>query len=187
MIWDRLSSGGSKNRRAVLRTAAKRCGARPLQSSPGHLSHSRKEPPLKTRMLCFAIVAALIAALNPAMQAGDKKDKKDEGFDIARTGPEHKMLAKSEGTWDAHVKSWFDSDKPVESKGVMKRKMIMDGHYLREKFTGSFLGKDFEGLGIIGYDTDKKKFVMSWIDNFGNGITMNEGTYDTGKKTLTFV
>ena len=143
---------------------------------------------MKTRILCFAFATGLIAALAPAMQAGDKKDKKDNPFaGLPGPGPEHKILAKCEGTWNAQVKAWFGSKEPTESKGVMKRKMIMDGRYLRESFTGSFADKKFEGLGVIGYDVDKKKYVMSWVDNFSTGVVINEGTYDPSKKTLTFV
>lgn len=37
-----------------------------------------------------------------------------------------------------------------------------------------------------GYDNIKKKFVSSWVDNLGTGITISEGDYDAATKTFTY-
>jgi hypothetical protein len=119
------------------------------------------------------------------LTAGDKKD--DPFAHMPKPGPEHKMLARSEGTWEAKLKSWMDPKKPPEeSTGTMVRKMIMDGRFLQEKVKTKLMGKSFEGLGIVGYDALKKKYVMSWVDNLGTNITIAYGTYDEKAKTLTF-
>jgi hypothetical protein len=142
---------------------------------------------LKGPLYCLAALAALGLALAPTSRAGDK-DKKDNPFaGLPKPGPEHKVLAKGEGTWDAAVKAWMEPGKPpMESKGVLQRKMILGGRYLQETFKGSFAGMPFEGVGTLAYDTPKKQYVMTWIDNFGTGITVSHGTYDADKKTLTF-
>jgi hypothetical protein len=44
----------------------------------------------------------------------------------------------------------------------------------------------FKGMGTDGYDNAKKKYVSSWIDNFGTGIMMLEGTYDPGTKSVIY-
>ena len=145
---------------------------------------------MKTRILCFAVAAATVAALSSPMLAGEKGKKDDPLAGMTKPGPEHKLLASLEGTWSAEVKMWMDPTEPskvVESKGTLKRKMIMDGRFLQEKFTGEFFGQKFEGMGIMGYDQNKKKYVMTWIDNFDTSIMMSEGTYDAGKKYLTFI
>src|SRR5260370_38469334 len=41
-------------------------------------------------------------------------------------------------------------------------------------------------MGGEGYDTVKKKFVASWIENMGTGIQFSDGTYDPATKTLTY-
>jgi hypothetical protein len=114
-------------------------------------------------------------------------DKKDNAFAPAKPGPEHKLLAATEGTWDAKVKSWFGPGEPKESTGVLTRKPIMDGLYLEEGFQGEFLGMKFKGRGLLGYDVHKKKYLFAWIDNFGTGLTVSEGTYDPATKTWTYL
>ena len=143
---------------------------------------------MKTRILLTAAFAALVClAAQQATQGGDKKKDEVPFAKLPKPGPEHKLLAKLEGTWNAKVKSWFGPGEPKESSGVMVRTMIMDGRYLHEEFQGEFLGKKFLGSGVTGYDVNKKKFVMAWIDNFGTGVDTRTGTYDKENKTFTFL
>lgn len=141
---------------------------------------------MKSRILlvaAFAVLACLAA--EQSILGGDKK--KDDPFaKLPKPGPEHKLLAKLEGTWNAKVKSWFGPGEPKESTGVMVRKMIFDGRYIHEDFKGEFLGMKFLGRGVTGFDVNKKKFVMAWIDNFGTGISTSAGSYDKESKTFTF-
>jgi hypothetical protein len=130
---------------------------------------------------------AAVAVGFACLQAGAGGDKKDAPFPVPKPGPEHKLLAKLEGKWDAKVKAWFGPGEPMESNSVMTRKMIMDGLFLQENFTGAFAGMKFKGQGLTGYDGQKKKFVFAWVDNFSSSISTSEGTYDEGKKTFTFV
>src|SRR5262245_51167298 len=130
--------------------------------------------------------AALLAGLCLVWQPATSGEKKDDPFaNLPKPGPEHKILASMEGTWTAKVKSWFGPGEPKESTGTMVRKMIMDGRYLQETFKGEFLGTKFEGMGIVAYDVNKKKYVTSWIDNMTTGISMMQGSYDADSKTLT--
>lgn len=135
---------------------------------------------------CFVSCCVAAALLGGASShAGDKKK---EGFDIppGKRGPEHKVLESLVGTFDCKIKFIFDPKAPpAESTGVMIRSMILDGNYLQESFKGKFLGKDFAGLGIIGYDAQKKKFATSWFDNMSTSSSQMLGTYDADKKILT--
>lgn len=117
----------------------------------------------------------------------DKKgDKKDLGFEIPKTGPEHKVLASLAGTFDAKVKMMDPKGgEAIESKGTIKRAMILGGRFLKEDFTGSVFGMKFQGMALVGYDTEKKKFVSTWADTMSTGIATAEGTWDESTKTLT--
>jgi hypothetical protein len=137
---------------------------------------------MKSRIVCMAVALALLLGAQVSTPAGEKKDE----FPIPKPGPEHKILAKLAGKWNAKVKSWFGPGEPKESEGVLTRRMIMKGLYVQENFTGDFLGMKFQGQGILGYDVNKKKYLMAWIDNFGTGISLNQGSYDADAKTLTF-
>src|ERR1043166_6885536 len=103
------------------------------------------------------IVCLFLVFVAPAL-SNDKK-KAPEGFPPVERGPEHKVLEGLVGAWDAKVKLFLDPKKPLESNGVMKRTMILGGNFLQESFSGEIAGKKFEGLGLIGYDYNKDKFL----------------------------
>ena len=133
---------------------------------------------------CAIAVAILASLLAAPLGAGDKK--KDPVYPEVKLGPEHKVLGTLAGVFDAKVKMYLDPTKPAhESTGVMTRKLILGGNYLQESFEGKFFGKPFAGIGIVGFDGIKKKYVTTWCDSMSTSITLFHGTYDPDKKTLT--
>ena len=120
------------------------------------------------RLICAVAVLGLASA--PAARA--------QG--LPKPGPEHEMLKKLEGTWDATAKSGG-----TESKGTMTYKMALNGLWLTSKFEGEFAGQKFEGHGMDSYDPFKKKFVSVWIDTMATSPLVMEGTHDAAKKTTT--
>jgi Protein of unknown function (DUF1579) len=106
-----------------------------------------------------------------------------DGF---KAGPEHQAMEPLVGTFNAKIKFWQEPGKPPhESDGVMVRKWIMGGRFLQEDFDGSFAGAGFKGLGLMGYDLQKKKYLGTWIDSMSTGIAVMESTYDSKTKTFT--
>lgn len=140
---------------------------------------------MKGRALLAAAAMSAVMLTQQAILGGEKKE--DPFAKFPKPGPEHKLLAGFQGAWTCNVKSWFGPGEPKESKGTMARTMIMDGRYLQEKFTGDFLGMKFQGMGLMGYDANKKKYVSAWIDNFGTGISTMQGSYDAEAKSITML
>jgi hypothetical protein len=134
--------------------------------------------------LALGIGSLLVAC--PVTLAGDDK-KKGDGPPPPQRGPEHKLLERLAGVYDAKVKVVFRPKEITESTAVMTRTMVLDGIYLQERFKGEFFQRPFRGLGMIGYDIHKKKYVTAWFDNFTTSMTLLEGTWDADKKTLTSV
>jgi hypothetical protein len=129
------------------------------------------------RLASFLAVGAVLLA--PRTWAGEKED-------IGKPGPEHKLLASLAGTYDAKVKAYFDPSKPPdESAGTMERKMIMGGRFLQERYEGKAAGQQFFGMGIMGYDKQKKKYTSVWIDTMTTSMMQSQGTYDPDTKTFT--
>ena len=95
-------------------------------------------------------------------------------------GPEHAMLKKMEGEWNAKIKAG-----EAESTGTMTSKMELGGFWLITQFKGDIAGMPFEGRGMDTYDPTKKKFVSLWADSMGPFPMVAEGTYDKEKKRLT--
>lgn len=120
------------------------------------------------RWLCAIALTAVVAA--PSARAQE----------FPKPGPEHAMLKKLEGTWDATMKGMG-----MESKGTMTYKMDLGGLWLTSNFEGEFGGAKFQGRGLDSYDAGKKKFVAVWVDNMMTVPLLMEGTYDTDKKAIT--
>jgi hypothetical protein len=117
------------------------------------------------------VVLAMSALLAPAVWAQPP---------LPKPGPEHEHLKQMEGTWEANVK--FPGG---ESKGTMTYKMELGGLWLLSNFKGQFGGQPFQGKGIDGYDSVKKKYVSIWVDSMSMAPMISEGTFDKERKVLT--
>ncbi|HJZ94053.1 MAG TPA: DUF1579 domain-containing protein [Gemmataceae bacterium] len=120
------------------------------------------------RWWCAVVVAGLVLA--PVARAQQPP----------KPGPEHDMLKKMEGTWDATMKMGG-----MESKGTMVYKMDLGGLWLTSAFEGEVLGTKFFGKGLDTYDAGKKKYIGIWADSMSTSPMVSEGTYDAEKKALT--
>jgi hypothetical protein len=107
-------------------------------------------------------------------------------MDYGTPGEMHKMLAASNGTWNSETTWWHHDGAPAQkSMGTAVNTMIMGGRYQSSKHSGNMMGMPFEGQSLTAYDNAKKKFVSTWVDNWGTGIMMMEGSWDNAAKTLT--
>jgi hypothetical protein len=98
----------------------------------------------------------------------------------------HKVLDALVGDWDYTIKWWMSPDaKPEESKGTSEVEWIMGGRFIEHSVEGTSMGQPFEGMGITGYDNQKKQYQSVWMDNMGTGIMTGSGNYDPNTKTLT--
>lgn len=103
-------------------------------------------------------------------------------------GPAHAQLDHKVGKWTGKAKFWTDPSAPVtESIMNTEFKWILGKRYLQDTTTGVYNGETFEGLGMTGFDNLKKKYVSTWIDNMGTGLSSYEGTFDAAAKTFSFM
>jgi hypothetical protein len=137
------------------------------------------------------IVAAVVVLLGGSIisHADDKKGEFDFEAYLKSTqpGPEHKCLEPLVGSWTFTSKFWMEPGKPpMESKGTSEHKFVMGGRYLEDVVHGDYFGLPFEGRGLTGYDKIQGKYVGTWIDNMGTGISTSVGSADASGKVLTF-
>lgn len=123
-----------------------------------------------TTLRCFCAIALTAALTAPAVQAQESP----------KPGPEHDVLKKLAGTWDATMK--FGG---AESKGTMTYKVDLGGLWLTSAFEGEFAGAKFSGKGFDSYDAAKKKYVGVWADSMTTSPLIMEGTYNAAKKAMT--
>ncbi len=149
-----------------------------------------------TRRIAPYVVAAFLGAgLLAATQAMSQEGKEPAAPNpeemmkayeaIQAPGPQHALLQEGVGTWKTETKMWFAPGEPQVSTGTSEVKALFGGRYLLERFSGSMMGKPFEGMGLFGYDNVKKKYVSIWLDDHSTGVMVSEGTRDEATKTTT--
>lgn len=105
---------------------------------------------------------------------------------LAQPGEPHKLFASLAGNWTTKSKEWMEPGKPpTESTGSAEMKMLLDGRFLYQEYTGQMMGQPFSGIGIDAYDNVQKKYFTAWMDTMGTGIFIMEGTASDSGKTIT--
>jgi hypothetical protein len=100
------------------------------------------------------------------------------------TGAEVEVLSADVGLWRAAVEVRPGPDVPVQtSEGTMICRMC--GPWLVSDFKNETSG--FEGHGIYGWDSVKRKYVGTWVDLMRRGLVVMEGKWDEPARTMTFV
>ena len=106
--------------------------------------------------------------------------------ELATPGAPHKLLAEMAGSWSVKSTCRMESDgPPMESTGTAEQRMILDGRFLQQEYSGEMMGGLFTGIGFTGYNNHTGKFVSTWMDTFGTGIYYFEGSAGPDGKTIT--
>ncbi|BCR04855.1 hypothetical protein DESUT3_19240 [Desulfuromonas versatilis] len=104
---------------------------------------------------------------------------------FATPGAPHSMLAGMAGSWNTMGRFWMEPGKsPMESAGRSEQKMVLDGRFLQQQFTGDMMGAPFAGLGYTGYDNHTGKYISTWMDTMGTAIMVFEGTASADGRTI---
>jgi hypothetical protein len=144
----------------------------------------------------LAVVAAVIVAVgvyeaapdNPKTAGSKPEPAAPEGApQPAKPGPEHAVLAREAGTWEAAVEIRMGPPgaPPQISKGVEVNRICCNGLWLVKEFKSDPAFPPFEGRGLVGYDQAKKKYVAIWVDSDTITPMMTEGTLDAAGKIMT--
>jgi hypothetical protein len=138
-------------------------------------------------MLAGAVLSCASLLLFLKVTAGDEKPAGGQEAPFLKPGPEHEILKKDVGVWDAIVEEQHEPGAPPKtSKGVETNTLACGGLWLISDFKGEMMGQPFQGHGVTGYDPAKKKYTGVWVDAMSAAIGLLEGTYDAAKKTMTF-
>jgi hypothetical protein len=100
-------------------------------------------------------------------------------------GKEHEILKTLEGKFDGDVEMSMPGSPPEKSKGVSTNKLMFGGRYLHQEWTGTFMGKPFNGAGLWAFDKVKEKYISLWIDDMSTMVMTSEGTADSSGKVIT--
>lgn len=140
---------------------------------------------------------ALVAITRPNF-ADDKKDAPkgdqpkmtpemqkmmEECMKLATPGEHHKAINPMAGKWTYTSKMRMSpSEKWSDGTGEASIEWVLGGRFLSQKATGKMpeMPGTFEGMGMLGYDNQKQKYVSTWADNMGTMLMYAEGK-GTGK------
>ena len=137
--------------------------------------------------LCIVLTASVVMAKDkkPEKQM-DPQAMMEVYAKLATPGEPHKQFASLAGSWATKTKSWMEPDKPpTESTGSAEMKMVLDGRFLQQEFSGEMMGRPYSGMGISAYDNLLKRYVSTWVDTMGTGVFVMEGTGSADGKTIT--
>ena len=62
---------------------------------------------------------------------------------------------------------------------------MLGKYWLIYEFEGSMAGKPFSGVGNLGYDAKRRKYVGTWVESTSPDLGMHEGTWDEDTQSLT--
>ncbi len=97
---------------------------------------------------------------------------------------EHVWLQKFAGEWTTESEGTAGPGQPsIECKGTVKSKMLGQFWVINE-IENDVQGVQMKGLQTIGYDSESKKFVGTWVDNMLNHLWKYEGAVDESGTTL---
>jgi len=117
-----------------------------------------------------------------------EEDMKAAFVKMSTPTPEHAILKKFAGKWKVETKWWMaPGTQPEVTKGTAIHTMIFGGKFLKQEFHGKFMGKPFDGLAYLGYDTIAEEFTSVWLDSMGTSTMSSIGAYNEEDKSLTFM
>jgi hypothetical protein len=128
----------------------------------------------------LALLVLICPSFAPAVPQKNESAAAPQG--LMKPGPQHAMLRKLVGTWDAVVKN--PSGGEMTNTATMTRTSDSPFHTI-DIFEGDMMGSKFVGHAIHGYCPIKKKFYSYWTDSMTPSPLTLEGDYDEKKKELT--
>jgi len=140
-------------------------------------------------LLAVALIAVTAVADDKKPSAPDEKAMMANMEKYATPGPAHKKLDPLVGEWTYQAKFWMaPGAPPMEMSGTSKAAWVLDGRYIHDEIHGPAQNgmPPFEGHGVMGYDNHSKKYVGTWIDSMGTGISFMTGEMDAAGQTLTW-
>jgi hypothetical protein len=142
------------------------------------------------------LVTCVALALPMAAPAQDSPKDKTAPAPKKQVTPKE-LLKSLVGSWEGTCSTWFQPGKLAdESKVKGEIRPMLGGRFFRHTYEGTIQGKPRHGEETIAFNPMKKRFQISWVDDFHmyyaimlsegeateRGFAVN-GKYDTGPNT----
>jgi len=149
---------------------------------------------LRTMSLCAAVAFAAACAtgssdtrISRPAETTDQQEMMKRMEELGTPGAAHKRLDPIIGTFKSTNRMRMGPDAPEEvTDGSVTNSWILDGRFLRMDETGSFQGKPFSGLGLIGFDNASQKYQSVWASSMCTTLQpAAEGTANANGNVIT--
>ncbi len=121
----------------------------------------------------------------PAGMSAEQEKMMKAMEDAGKVTENHMALDYLVGNWSTKTKWWqAPGTKPEETEGKTHFESILGGRFVRETVDGTMMGKKFQGIGYLGYDNMKKKYITLWMDSMATGVFTLEGDSPDKGKTI---
>lgn len=134
----------------------------------------------------FFVMHAMPFAGASAQEVSSDQQKAMEAYaKLMATNENHAFMKNFAGEWNVATTSWMQPGAPPSTNsGSAKGELVLGGRYLMMKYEGLMFGQPFEGIQIIGYDNQQRKYMSFWIDNMGTAFYLTTGTRDAASNTI---
>ncbi len=130
---------------------------------------------MKKLMITSLALALLIIV---RVRAADEQPK------MPQPQKEHEWLRQLAGDWDLDIQITEPNKETTKSKGSETTRLI-GPFWSQSEVKGTMMDMPFTGLMTLGYDTQQKKYVATWIDSMGDYLWKYQGSLDPSEKILT--
>lgn len=149
--------------------------ARPFATLCGRLGATRL-PTMKTRVLLLSLVlsAGAFATVRPMLfQEPAMPDVTEH----------HKRVLSGVGEWEGTITMYMPGMEP-QPMPAHETVEAVGPYWTTSTFTSDMGGMQFMGKSSLGYDSDKKQYVSTWIDSTTTYLTVMHGEFDAKKNML---
>ena len=126
--------------------------------------------PMKTISKIKASVSELAKSVTPA---------------FPKPQAEHDWLRQFAGDWLVEADCYMNTDGPPEESKGIERIRSLGGFWLLVEIEADMMGKPFHGVQTLGFDTEKKRFIGTWVDSLTSELWNYEGTLNREHTALT--
>jgi hypothetical protein len=136
--------------------------------------------------------ASLNGQLTPGIENGSRSSIEEHQNSDAQSaaasdapGPVHRDLASRVGEYVTTTTFQAPGGGPsAESTGAAKIRISVDGRFLVEENSGSLMGQPVQGLRLLGYNNQTKRYESVWTYSMSTAMLVMTGTSPDNGKTV---
>ncbi len=128
------------------------------------------------KMIIASLALALLTFVG--VRAADETPK------MPQPQKEHEWLKQLAGDWDLDIQIQEPGKDVTKSKGTEATRLI-GGFWSLGEVKATMMDMPFSGMMTLGYDTQQKKYVATWIDSMSDYLWKYDGALDESGKILT--